>query len=74
MSNFSISSGFQLACNQDLAVEGLMSGLKRGYREQTLLGVTGCGKTFIMANVIERSQRPTLIICHNKTLAAQLAA
>ena len=74
MSNFSITSGFQLACNQDLAVEGLMSGLKRGYREQTLLGVTGCGKTFIMANVIERSQRPTLIICHNKTLAAQLAA
>ncbi len=74
MSNFIISSGFQLACNQDLAVEGLMSGLKRGYREQTLLGVTGCGKTFIMANVIERSQRPTLIICHNKTLAAQLAS
>ena len=74
MSNFIISSGFQLACNQDLAVEELMSGLKRGYREQTLLGVTGCGKTFIMANVIERSQRPTLIICHNKTLAAQLAS
>ncbi len=74
MPNFIISSGFQLAFNQDLAVEGLMSGLKRGYREQTLLGVTGCGKTFIMANVIERSQKPALIICHNKTLAAQLAA
>ena len=74
MPNFIISSGIQLACNQDLAVEGLVSGLKKGYREQTLLGVTGCGKTFIMANVIERSQRPTLIICHNKTLAAQLAA
>ena len=74
MPNFTISSGIQLACNQDLAVEGLVSGLNKGYREQTLLGVTGCGKTFIMANVIERSQRPTLIICHNKTLAAQLAA
>ncbi len=74
MTKFIISSVIQLACNQDLAVEALVSGLKREYREQTLLGVTGCGKTFIMANVIERSQRPTLIICHNKTLAAQLAA
>lgn len=74
MPNFIISSEFQLVCNQDLAVEELMSGLKRGYREQTLLGVTGCGKTFIMANVIERSQRPALILCHNKTLAGQLAA
>lgn len=74
MTKFIISSVIQLACNQDLAVEALVSGLKRGYREQTLLGVTGCGKTFIMANVIERSQRPALIICHNKTLAAQLAA
>ena len=74
MTNFILSSVIQLACNQDLAVEGLVSGLEKGYREQTLLGVTGCGKTFIMANVIERSQRPALIICHNKTLAAQLVA
>jgi len=74
MTNFILSSVIQLACNQDLAVEGLVSGLEKGYREQTLLGVTGCGKTFIMANVIERSQRPALIICHYKTLAAQLVA
>ncbi len=74
MSDFIISSKIKLACNQDLAVDELISGLKKGYREQTLLGVTGCGKTFIMANVIERAQRPALIVCHNKTLAAQLAA
>ena len=50
-----------------------MEGLNKGYHEQTLLGVTGSGKTFTMANAIERVQRPALVICHNKTLAAQLA-
>jgi excinuclease ABC subunit B len=54
-------------------VNKLVEGLKKGYRDQTLVGVTGSGKTFTMANVIERAQRPALVICHNKTLAAQLA-
>jgi len=59
--------------DQPQAVEKLVDGLNKTYREQTLLGVTGSGKTFTMANTIERVQRPTLVICHNKTLAAQLA-
>jgi len=54
-------------------VDKLVEGLERGYRHQTLLGVTGSGKTFTMANIIERVQRPTLVMSHNKTLAAQLA-
>jgi len=60
--------------DQPQAVDGLVEGLEKGYKHQTLLGVTGSGKTFTMANVIERVQRPTLVICHNKTLAAQLAS
>jgi len=60
--------------DQPQAVEKLVEGLNRGYKHQTLLGVTGSGKTFTMANVVERVQRPTLVICHNKTLAAQLAS
>jgi len=73
MPGFKIVSDFRLTGDQPQAVEKLVEGLKKGYREQTLLGVTGSGKTFTMANVIERVQRPTLVICHNKTLAAQLA-
>jgi len=73
MSQFKIVSDFRLTGDQPQAVDKLVEGLKKGYREQTLLGVTGSGKTFTMANVIERIQRPTLVICHNKTLAAQLA-
>jgi len=73
MSQFKIVSDFGLTGDQPQAMDKLVEGLKRGYREQTLLGVTGSGKTFTMANVIERIQRPTLVICHNKTLAAQLA-
>lgn len=73
MHQFKIVSDFSLTGDQPQAVDGLVEGLKRGYREQTLLGVTGSGKTFTMANVIQRMQRPTLVICHNKTLAAQLA-
>jgi len=73
MPKFKIVSDFCLTGDQPQAVDKLVEGLKRGYREQTLLGVTGSGKTFTMANVIERIQRPTLLICHNKTLAAQLA-
>jgi len=73
MSQFRIVSDFGLTGDQPQAVDKLVEGLKKGYREQTLLGVTGSGKTFTMANIVERIQRPTLIICHNKTLAAQLA-
>ena len=51
-----------------------MEGLKKGYKEQTLLGVTGSGKTFTMANVIAQMNRPTLVLAHNKTLAAQLCS
>jgi excinuclease ABC subunit B len=60
--------------DQPHAVGKLVEGLEKGFTHQTLLGVTGSGKTFTMANVIEQVQRPTLVICHNKTLAAQLAS
>jgi len=60
--------------DQPQAVEKLVEGIKRGYKHQTLLGVTGSGKTFTMANIIARVQKPTLVMCHNKTLAAQLYA
>jgi excinuclease ABC subunit B len=73
MSQFKIISDFGLTGDQPQAVDRLTDGINKGYREQTLLGVTGSGKTFTMANVIQRMQRPTLVICHNKTLAAQLA-
>ena len=72
MGQFKLVSDFPLTGDQPQAVDRLVEGLRKGYREQTLLGVTGSGKTFTMANVIERVQRPTLVICHNKTLAAQL--
>ena len=73
MPQFKIVSDFRLTSDQPQAVDKLVEGLSKGYHEQTLLGVTGSGKTFTMANVIERIQRPTLVMCHNKTLAAQLA-
>jgi excinuclease ABC subunit B len=73
MPQFKIVSDFRLTGDQPQAVDKLVEGLNKGYQEQTLIGVTGSGKTFTMANVIERIQRPTLVICHNKTLAAQLA-
>ena len=72
MSQFKLVSDFPLTGDQPQAVDKLVEGLRKGYREQTLLGVTGSGKTFTMANVIARVQRPTLVLCHNKTLAAQL--
>ncbi|HUT97373.1 MAG TPA: excinuclease ABC subunit UvrB, partial [Dehalococcoidales bacterium] len=74
MPQFKIVSDFQMTGDQPQAVDRLVEGLQKGYQHQTLLGVTGSGKTFTMANVIERVQRPTLVICHNKTLAAQLAS
>jgi excinuclease ABC subunit B len=73
MPPFKIVSDFGLTGDQPQAVDKLVEGLIKNYRYQTLLGVTGSGKTFTMANVVERVQRPALVICHNKTLAAQLA-
>ena len=74
MPKFQIVSDFKMTGDQPQAVEKLVEGLRQGHRHQTLLGVTGSGKTFTMANVVEQVQRPTLVICHNKTLAAQLAS
>ena len=73
MSEFKIVSDFVPAGDQPQAVDQLVKGVESGSRHQALLGVTGSGKTFTMACVIERVQRPTLVIAHNKTLAAQLA-
>ncbi|MCD8494935.1 MAG: excinuclease ABC subunit UvrB [Candidatus Pacebacteria bacterium] len=70
---FKIVSDFQPAGDQPQAIDALTAGLEHGDAKQTLLGVTGSGKTFTMAHVIERIQKPTLVIAHNKTLAAQLA-
>ena len=70
--DFKIVSDYKLTGDQPQAVEKLVEGVKAGKRCQTLRGVTGSGKTFTMANIIERVQKPTLIISHNKTLAAQL--
>jgi excinuclease ABC subunit B len=72
MPQFEIVSDFGFTGDQSQAVDKLVEGLKDGFKHQTLLGVTGSGKTFAMANVIARVQRPTLVISHNKTLAAQL--
>jgi excinuclease ABC subunit B len=74
MAQFKLKSEYTPAGDQPKAIESLVKGLKAGAHDQTLLGVTGSGKTFTIANVIERTQKPTLVIAHNKTLAAQLAA
>ncbi|MDO5738274.1 MAG: excinuclease ABC subunit UvrB [Eubacteriales bacterium] len=71
---FILRSDFQPAGDQPAAIAKLVDGLNQGYSAQTLLGVTGSGKTFTMAKVIEETQRPTLVIAHNKTLAGQLCA
>lgn len=71
---FQLESKFKPAGDQPKAIAGLIKSLEAKYRYQTLLGVTGSGKTFTMANVVNHFQRPTLVICHNKTLAAQLAS
>ena len=70
---FRLKSSYQPRGDQPQAIEKLVEGVQKGERNQVLLGVTGSGKTFTMANIIERLQRPTLVIAHNKTLAAQLA-
>lgn len=72
MNRFSLESSFKLIPDQQRAVEALAAGIESGARAQVLLGVTGSGKTFTLANVIARLNRPTLVISHNKTLAAQL--
>ncbi len=69
-----ITSEYKPSGDQPAAIEALVKGLKKGEKHQTLLGVTGSGKTYTMANVIEATGRPTLVIAHNKTLAAQLAS
>lgn len=69
---FNVTSPYQPAGDQPQAIEKLVAGLEAGLAAQTLLGVTGSGKTFTIANVIERVQRPTIVLAHNKTLAAQL--
>jgi excinuclease ABC subunit B len=72
--NFEISAPYEPAGDQPQAIAQLSAGTLSGARHQTLVGVTGSGKTFTVANVIQRAQKPTLVISHNKTLAAQLYA
>jgi excinuclease ABC subunit B len=74
LSKFKIKSDFRPTGDQPEAIDKLSRGLEAGLKYQTLLGVTGSGKTFTMANIIERVQKPTIVIAHNKTLAAQLAS
>lgn len=74
MPEFAIKAEYKPTGDQPQAIEKLIEGIKAGYRFQTLLGVTGSGKTFTMANVIQAMQRPALVIAHNKTLAAQLCS
>jgi excinuclease ABC subunit B len=72
MAKFQLRSDYQPQGDQPSAIAGLTDGLSKGMKEQTLLGVTGSGKTFTMANLIQNTQKPTLVLSHNKTLAAQL--
>lgn len=74
MNKFKVISSFEPRGDQPEAIEELSHGILQGKKFQTLLGVTGSGKTYTMAKVIERVQKPTLVIAHNKTLAAQLAS
>jgi len=74
MGDFKLVSSFKPTGDQPEAIDALVKGVLRGDKEQTLMGVTGSGKTFTMANIIERVNRPTLVLAHNKTLAAQLCS
>ena len=74
MGDFKLHAPYKPAGGQPEAIEALVRGLNLGFTEQTLLGVTGSGKTFVMANVIEQVKKPTLVLTHNKTLAAQLCS
>ena len=72
MDKFILHSNYKPTGDQPEAIENLVKGIESGIKEQTLLGVTGSGKTFTMANVIAKINKPTLVLAHNKTLAAQL--
>ena len=74
MSRFILESRFKPSGDQPEAIDALVKGVLENQKHQVLLGVTGSGKTFTMANIIEKTQRPTLILAHNKTLAAQLCS
>ena len=74
MDKFELVSPYKPSGDQPQAIDKLVEGIEKGYRDQTLLGVTGSGKTFTMANIIARMNRPTLILAHNKILAAQLCS
>ena len=74
MPEFELDAPFAPTGDQPTAIEGLLAGLHQGHKHQTLLGATGTGKTFTVANIVQVTQRPTLVMVHNKTLAAQLYA
>ena len=74
MNRFKLVSEYKPTGDQPQAIKALVDGIKRGDKEQTLMGVTGSGKTFTMANIIEQVNKPTLVLAHNKTLAAQLCS
>lgn len=74
MDKFKLVSPYAPTGDQPEAIDKLVAGIERGDKEQTLLGVTGSGKTFTMANVIAQVNKPTLVLAHNKTLAAQLCS
>lgn len=74
MDRFELASEYRPTGDQPQAIELLSAGLENGLKEQVLLGVTGSGKTFTMANIIANANRPTLVLAHNKTLAAQLCS
>ena len=74
MDKFVLKSKYQPTGDQPEAIKALVDGVNKGFKEQTLLGVTGSGKTFTMANIIEKVNKPTLVLAHNKTLAAQLCS
>ena len=72
MTEFELTSNYSPAGDQPSAIDGIVSNLNKDIKDQVLIGITGSGKTFTMANVIQKIQKPTLILSHNKTLAAQL--
>lgn len=74
MSQFKVISKFNPTGDQPKAIKSIAKGIENGEKFQTLIGVTGSGKTFTMANIIEKVQKPTLVLAHNKTLAAQLCS
>ena len=74
MDHFELVSPYKPTGDQPEAIAALVDGLNKGYKEQSLKGVTGSGKTFTMANIIAQANRPTLVLAHNKTLAAQLCS